>query len=39
VCDHCGCKVVGHGVEQNGTIYCCAACAKHEGATTLKDRA
>jgi hypothetical protein len=38
-CAHCGCKVVGHGVEQNGAIYCCAHCAKHKGAVGLKDRA
>jgi hypothetical protein len=37
-CAHCGCKVVGHGVEQGGNIYCCANCAKHEGVTGLKDR-
>ncbi|MCI0705055.1 MAG: hypothetical protein L0241_28680 [Planctomycetia bacterium] len=30
-CAHCGCRVVGHGVEKNGVIYCCANCAKHEG--------
>jgi hypothetical protein len=24
-CEHCGCKVVGHGVEHNGAVYCCAA--------------
>jgi hypothetical protein len=22
-CPHCGCKVVGHGVEGNGQIFCC----------------
>lgn len=38
-CAHCGCKVVGHGVEQGDAIYCCASCAKHAGTTTLKDRA
>jgi len=37
-CGHCGCRVVGHGLEQDGTIYCCASCAKHEGVTDLKDR-
>ena len=21
-CDHCGCKVIGHGVEAEGIIYC-----------------
>jgi len=39
VCAHCGCRVVGHGVEKDGNIFCCANCAKHEGVTGLKDRA
>ena len=38
-CAHCGTHVVGHGVEQGGTIYCCAHCAKTEGASGLRDRA
>ncbi len=38
-CAHCGCKVIGHGVETNGRIYCCANCATHEGAMGVKDRA
>ena len=38
-CAHCRCKIVGHGVEQGGTIYCCANCAKQSGATSLRDRA
>jgi hypothetical protein len=37
-CAHCGCKVIGHGVEDSGTFYCCAHCAKHEGVSGLKDR-
>ncbi len=39
VCAHCGCRVIGHGVETNGTIFCCAHCASHEGVTELRDRA
>jgi hypothetical protein len=39
VCAHCGCKIIGHGVEEDGSIYCCAHCAKHEGASEVKDRA
>ncbi|MGV6875510.1 hypothetical protein ACUSIJ_22810 [Pseudochelatococcus sp. B33] len=39
VCPHCGCKIVGHGVEQGEVIYCCAHCAQLEGATELVDRA
>lgn len=37
-CGHCSCMVIGHGVESNGTVYCCANCAKHEGVSGLKDR-
>jgi len=37
-CAHCGCKVVGHGVEADGTLYCCANCAKLSGVRTLTDR-
>ena len=38
-CAHCGCKVIGHGAEAAGKIYCCAHCANHAGAPALKDRA
>lgn len=37
-CAHCGCRIIGHGVEENGTIYCCAHCAKEKGVSGLKDR-
>jgi hypothetical protein len=38
VCAHCGCKVIGHGVEQDNTVFCCANCAKHAGVAGLADR-
>jgi len=38
-CAHCQCKVIGHGVEAGGTVYCCAHCAKSRGAKGLRDRA
>jgi hypothetical protein len=38
-CAHCGCRVVGHGVEEDGRIFCCANCAQHDGGTNLRDRA
>jgi hypothetical protein len=38
-CSHCGCKIVGHGVEANGSFFCCAHCASKEGVTELQDRA
>ena len=37
-CEHCGCKIVGHGVEAGGHMYCCASCARHSGVESLKDR-
>ena len=39
ICAHCGCRIIGHGVEQDGTIFCCANCAQHAGFAALKDRA
>jgi hypothetical protein len=38
-CAHCHCKIIGHGVEQEGNLYCGAHCAKQSGATDLRDRA
>jgi len=38
VCAHCGCKVIGHGVESDGTVFCCAHCAKHVGVAGIADR-
>ena len=38
-CRHCGCRVIGHGVESQGSIYCCASCATKEGVEGIRDRA
>ena len=38
-CAHCGCKVIGHGVEAQDEIYCCASCAQMAGAVGVQDRA
>jgi hypothetical protein len=38
-CTHCGCKILGHGMEANGQFYCCAHCAKQSGASQMRDRA
>jgi Rieske Fe-S protein len=39
LCAHCGCRVIGHGVEaEGGKIYCCAHCAEQENVKGLKDR-
>ena len=38
-CAHCGCRVIGHGTELKGKIYCCAHCAKQAGVKGVDDRA
>ncbi len=38
-CTHCDTRIIGHGVEESGKIYCCANCAAQDGGTELKDRA
>jgi hypothetical protein len=38
-CDHCDCRIVGHGLEKDGTFYCCDHCAEQSGVTELRDRA
>jgi hypothetical protein len=38
-CDHCGCRIIGHGVEADGRMFCCAHCAHHMGAGAIQDRA
>lgn len=38
MCAHCDCRIVGHGVEANGSIYCCANCASKAGVDDLRDR-
>jgi hypothetical protein len=37
-CQHCGCRVLGHGVEEHGLIYCCASCAREAGMMDVRDR-
>ncbi len=37
-CQHCGCRIVGHGVEAEGSLFCCVYCAAQEGIKGLQDR-
>lgn len=39
ICAHCGCKIIGHGMEKGGTYFCCAHCAGQLGVTQFEDRA
>jgi len=39
-CNHCGCRIVGHGAEgKSGVVFCSANCAQQEGVGGLNDRA
>lgn len=37
-CAHCGCRILGHGIEANGEFFCCAHCSKKEGVQGAVDR-
>ena len=37
-CANCGCTIIGHGVEKEGTFFCCAHCGGQQGAHELEDR-
>lgn len=36
-CEHCGCRIIGHGHEAQDKYYCCVHCAEHEGVHGLRD--
>jgi len=37
ICEHCGCRVIGHGVQAGTSYYCCAHCAHEQGAAAAVD--
>ena len=37
-CEHCGCRIIGHGQEVDGRFFCCVHCAETDGVAGLKDR-
>lgn len=39
VCDHCQCRILGHGLQQGDAFFCCAHCARQSGRGELADRA
>ena len=38
ICDHCGARIIGHGIEAAGVFYCCAHCARQRGVQDVADR-
>ncbi len=39
ICDTCGCRIIGHGMQAEEKMFCGAHCAKRDGITALADRA
>ena len=37
-CCNCSCRIIGHGLEADGTYYCCDHCAEQQGVAGLNDR-
>jgi hypothetical protein len=37
-CAHCGTRIIGHGLERDGTFFCCNHCAEQRGEHALRDR-
>lgn len=38
-CAHCGCHIIGHGVEADGRYYCCDHCLRAVGASVAVHHA
>ncbi len=30
ICSHCGCRIIGHGVESEGVFFCCTHCLQSQ---------
>jgi hypothetical protein len=37
-CEHCDMKIIGHGLEADGRMFCCDHCAQESGVQGLSDR-
>jgi hypothetical protein len=37
-CAHCGCRIIGHGIEDDGRMFCCVNCARQAGVQGVADR-
>lgn len=37
-CEHCSVRVVGHGLEIDGRVFCCNHCAEKAGVGEFRDR-
>lgn len=37
-CNHCECRIIGHGVEHDKALYCCKSCARQGAHLNLRIR-
>ena len=37
-CEQCGVRIIGHGLEKDGRMFCCDHCAQMKGVKGLRDR-
>lgn len=37
-CAHCQCRIIGHGTEAGGKMFCSAHCAHAGGYQAIRDR-
>lgn len=37
-CERCGLRIIGHGLEKSGRMFCCDHCAELSGVKELRDR-
>jgi len=37
-CTRCETRIIGHGLEADGSFYCCDHCAEEDGVQGLRDR-
>jgi hypothetical protein len=38
-CEHCGVRIIGHGLQKGDRLFCCDHCAQSSGVGELRDRA
>lgn len=37
-CKNCGTRIIGHGLEADSQMFCCAHCAAKSGHSEMRDR-
>ena len=37
-CAHCGCRIIGHALESDGSFFCCAHCANQHAVGDYEGR-